>query len=50
MKAKRSATPVYAAAIDLGATSGRVILGRYARLVGPASAGAILDGGGEEPR
>jgi rhamnulokinase len=31
MKAKRSSSPVFAAAIDLGATSGRVILGRYAR-------------------
>lgn len=31
MKAKRSTSPVHAAAIDLGATSGRVILGHYAR-------------------
>lgn len=28
---KRSSSPVFAAAIDLGATSGRVILGRHAR-------------------
>ena len=31
MKAKPSSKPVFAAAIDLGATSGRVILGSYAR-------------------